>query len=163
MNRKFLLTLVLGAASIGAGSAQATTATATFPVSATVLSTCLVAATPLLFGNYDPNSTADLDATNTVTVTCTSGASYDVGLDAGTGTGATVASRKMSFGTNVLNYTLYQDATRTTVWGNTVGTDTVNATATAGSNIHTVYGRVPSGQNVPAGAYTDNITVTVTY
>jgi spore coat protein U-like protein len=91
------------------------------------------------------------------------GTPYKIGLDAGAGTGATVGSRKMTSGINLLNYTLYQETGRTTVWGNTVSTDTVNATASILPAIHTVYGRVLSGQNVPAGAYTDTINVTVTY
>lgn len=144
------------------GQAQALEATTTFAVTATVISTCIVAATPLAFGNYDASG-ADTDATNTVTVTCTSGTSYDVGLDAGGGSGATVATRKMTSGANTLDYTLYSDAGRTTVWGDTVGTDTVNATAGVLPTAHTVYGRIPSGQYVPTGLYTDTINVTVTY
>ena len=73
--------------------AQATTATGTIAVSATVLSFCAIAALPLAFGNY---SNAVLNATTTLTVTCTTGTTYNVGLDPGIGTGATVAARKMS-------------------------------------------------------------------
>lgn len=163
MNRKSILVLSLLAASIGTETAQAATTTTTFPVTAAVLSVCLVSATSLAFGSYDSTSATPLDATNTVTATCTIGTAYNVGLDAGAGTGATVASRKMTSGANLLNYTLYQNAGRTTVWGNTVGTDTVSATAIVTPTAHTVYGRVFSGQNVAAGSYADTITVTVTY
>lgn len=163
MNRKSPVLLALLSVLLSVKGVQAQTATTTFAVSATVLTTCLVAATPLAFGNYDPSSESNLDATNTVTVTCTTGTAYDIGLDTGTGTGATVTTRKMTFGTDTLDYTLYQDSSRTTVWGNTVGTDTVDATAGLLPTAHTVYGRVASGQNVPAGAYADTITVTVTY
>lgn len=162
-NRKSVLVLGLLATLMDAGTAQATEATTTFAVSATVLSTCLVAATPLAFGNYDPTSGSPLDAANTVTATCTTGTPYNIGLDAGTDTGATVASRKMAYGANLLNYSLYQETGRTTVWGNTIGTDTVSATAGATPTGHTVYGRVFSGQNVPAGLYADTINVTLTY
>lgn len=163
MNRKSVLVLGLLAASIGAGTSQAATSTTTFAVSATVLSTCLVVATPLAFGNYDPTSETALDATNTVIVTCTYGTAYNVGLNAGAGIGATVALRKMTYGANLLNYTLYQNSGRTTVWGNTVGTDTVSATAGLPPTTHTVYGRVPIGQSAPIGLYADTINVTVTY
>ena len=163
MHRKSVLVLGLLAASVMGGVAQAAEATTTFDVSSTVLTACLVTATPLAFGNYDPANGAALDATNTVTATCTTGTPYNIGLDAGTGTGATVASRKMTFGANLLNYSLYQETGRTTVWGNTIGTDTVSATAGATPTDHTVYGRVFSGQNVLAGAYTDTINVTLTY
>jgi spore coat protein U-like protein len=62
-----------------------------------------------------------------------------------------------------INYSLYTDNGRTTVWGNTVGTDTVSATGSGASQSYTVFGRVPA-QTTPAPAtYTHTITVTVTY
>jgi spore coat protein U-like protein len=163
MNRKFVFTMAFLAGAYGPHAGMAATTTTTFPVTATVLSSCVVAATPLIFGNYNPSTVTPLDVTNTVTVTCTVGTAYDIGLDAGGGAGATVGSRKMSNGANLLNYTLYQDSPRTTVFGNTVATDTLHATALVTPIIHTVYGRVFSGQYIPAGAYTDTINVTVTY
>ena len=69
----------------------------------------------------------------------------------------------MTSGGATINYSLYTDAGRTTVWGNTVGTDAVSATGNGASQSYTVYGRVPA-QTTPAPAtYTDTITVTVTY
>jgi spore coat protein U-like protein len=88
---------------------------------------------------------------------------YNIGLDAGTGTGATVAARKMTNGANTITYSLYSDSGRTTVWGNTVGTNTVSATGNGASQTYTVYGRVPSQTTPAAATYTDTITVTVTY
>jgi spore coat protein U-like protein len=154
---------VMSLIAVSIGPLQAATTTTTFSVTATVLTSCLVVATPLAFGSYDPAVVAPLDATNTVTVTCTIGTPYNIGLNAGGGTGADVASRKMTSGVNLLNYTLYQETGRTTVWGNTVLTDTVNATALITPTVHSVYGRVFSGQYIPAGIYTDTISVTVTY
>lgn len=143
---------------------QAATATDTMTVSATVQSACVVAANPLAFGNYNPTSGSNTDATTTLSVTCTSGTSYTVGLSAGTGSGATVSARKMTGGGNTLNYALYQDSARSTNWGNTPGTDTpASATAGASAATLTVYGRITAGQNVPAGTYTDSVTVTVNY
>ncbi|NMG35433.1 fimbrial major subunit CsuA/B family protein [Azoarcus sp. TTM-91] len=154
--RCFLIGLAL---LLPAGAAFGATATATFSVTATVLANCIVSASPLAFGNY---SSLQLDATTTVTVTCTSGTTYNVGLDAGIGSGATVTTRRMS-GVGTLNYTLYSDSARTTVFGNTVGTNTVAATGTGSAQPLTVYGRIPGGQYPAAGSYTDTITVTVTY
>jgi spore coat protein U-like protein len=153
--------LIAGAAY--APQANAATATTTFAVTAAVSQTCLVVATPLAFGTYDPTSATPTDGTTTVTVTCTTATPYNVGLSAGGGTGATVASRKMTSGSNLLNYTLYQTAAHTTVWGQTVGTDTIAGTATGLPIAYTVYGRIPAQQSVGSGAYTDTITVTVTY
>lgn len=149
----------------GTASFAATTTT-TFGVSATVVDSCAVSATALGFGNVDPVSLAStaVDATTTVDVTCANGTTYDVGLDAGTATGATVTTRQMTSGANTMNYALYSDSGRTTNWGNTVGTDTVAGTGDGTAQSLTVYGRIASGQGtVPTGAYSDTITVTVTY
>lgn len=146
------------------GAASAATATSTLSVSATVLKSCTVATTPVLFGNYDPTSATAKTGTGSVAVTCTSGTSYDVGLDAGAGTGATVASRKLTLSSNTLNYALYSDSGYTSVWGVTIGTDVVHATAPVSLvNTHTVYGSIPAGQGATLGAYTDTVNVTVTY
>lgn len=149
------------------GSAQAATATTTFPVTATVLRACVVTANPLNFGNYDPTAPAALDTTTTLSVLCTIGTSFTVGLNAGTTSGSTVTTRRMANSVNsanLLNYALYQEAARTTNWGNTPNTDTPAATiAPLLASTLTVFGRVPSGQNVPEGAYSDTVTVTVNY
>jgi spore coat protein U-like protein len=120
----------------------------------------------LNFGSYDQAIADPLENVNTVTVTCSIGTGYTIGLVLGAS--ATTELRIMTDGTNTLNYALYRDSSRTQLWGNTVGTDTEPGTATTstvplGTNIHTVYGRISSGQNVPAGIYTDIVTVTVAY
>jgi spore coat protein U-like protein len=142
---------------------QGATATTTFTVSATVVASCLVVATDLVFGDYNPTSALNLDGVNTVTVTCTTGTAYTIGLNAGMGDGASVETRKMTSGGNTLEYTLYQDTSRTVLWGNTIGTDTLGATAGAVPTVHNVYGRVFSEQAAPSGVYTDTITVTVDF
>jgi len=143
--------------------AIAATATGTFAVTATVVKACSISATALAFGNYDPTTAAPDDATSTISVNCTNGTQYNVGLNAGTGPSATVTSRKMTDGFVALNYAIYRDSARATNWGNTVGTDTVSATATATPASLTVYGRIPAGQNVNAGNFADTITATITY
>lgn len=146
-------------------SVWSATATTTFLVQATVNAACTVTANPLNFGTYNPLSVTDLDQTSTIAVTCTSTTPYNVGLSAGTGTGATVTTRAMtrSSGGNQLPYALYRDASRTLNWGNTVGTDTLSGTGSGLAQNLTVYGRIPAGANVPTGSYQDTIDVTVTY
>ncbi|HEY9234788.1 MULTISPECIES: Csu type fimbrial protein [Phenylobacterium] len=161
------LGILAGLILFGAGApltALAATTTTTFPVSATVLTACSVTALPLAFGAYDPTSTTPLDAETTLTVLCTAGTSFTVGLNAGAASGATVTTRAMTKGTDTLDYALFQEAARTNNWGNTPASDTPAATtATALPNTLTVYGRVAAEQNVPLGAYSDTITVTVNY
>jgi spore coat protein U-like protein len=159
-----LIAFPLLASLTAATTAGAATSTTTFPVTATVLSACSVTANPLSFGSYDPTAASNLDATTTLSVLCTVGTSFQVGLNQGAGSGATVTSRQMTGGSNTLAYALYQDTARTTNWGNTPGADTPPATtAPTTATSLTVFGRVPSGQNVPATTYNDTITVTVTY
>lgn len=142
----------------------ASSATGTMGISATVLSACVVTSNSLAFGNYNPTSASPTDATSTFDVLCTAGTSYSVGLNAGTKAGATVTTRQMSSGGNVLSYSLYSDSSRNTNWGNTPGTDTPSPT-TAGvlPSTFTVYGRIPAQQNVQAGSYADTVTITVSY
>jgi spore coat protein U-like protein len=141
----------------------AATATSTMTVQMTITATCLVnSASALNFGTQGVLAT-NVDQTSTVQVTCTNTTPYNIGLNAGTGAGATVASRKMTSGATTVNYTLYSNAARTTLWGNTVGTDTVAATGNGAAQSFTVYGRVPPQAAPAPGTYTDTITVTVTY
>lgn len=163
MNLARALPLVVGAlCSISATHpAAGTTATTTFLVTATVTATCTVTANTLSFGTY--GGATNLDGTTTITVKCTNGSAYQVGLNAGTAPGATAAARKMASGANLLTYALYSDAGRTTVWGDSVGGDTVHGIGTGLDQSLTVYGRVPAGQLPPVGSYTDTIGVTVYY
>lgn len=163
--KKFLQFILLPLLTSLPASAMAATVTDTFQVTATVLGSCLVSATDLAFGNYTPTSGTALDQTSTVTVTCTTGTTYSVGLNAGLNDdGNGVAGRRMVYNTtNFLAYALYSDSGRTTNWGNTPPTDTVGGTGNGAAQDITVYGRVPINQYVTAGAYADTITVTVTY
>lgn len=155
--------IVLSALVMSALEAQAATVTSTFTVQMTITASCLInSASTLNFGSQGVIA-ANVDQTSTLQVQCTNTTPYNIGLDVGTGTGATVASRKMTNGGSTINYTLYSNSGRTTVWGNTVGTDTVAGTGNGAGQSYTVYGRVPAQTTPAAAVYTDTITVTVTY
>jgi spore coat protein U-like protein len=146
-----------------ANQANAATATSTFTVQMTVNSSCVInSASTLDFGTTGV-LTANVDNTSTLAVQCTNTTPYNVGLNAGLGSGATVAVRKLTNGANTINYSLYTTSGRTVVWGNTVGTDTQAGTGNGASQNYTVYGRVPPQTTPAPAAYTDTITVTVTY
>lgn len=145
--------------------AQQTT-TDTVDVSATVTSNCVVTANPIAFGNVDVTNGSNVDGSGTLSVTCTSGTIWAASADAGAGTGATLSTRKMANGTNLLNYALYTDTARTTIWGDgsVGGGSKIGDTGSGTAQSKTFYGRVSSGQtSLPAGAYADTVTVTVTY
>ena len=148
---------------LGITAAFAWTGPSTPASQVTPAATCTInSASTVNFGGQGPLG-ANVDQTFPIQVMCTKTTPYDIGLDAGTGSGATVATRKMTSSAAAVVYSLYSDSAHSAVWGNTIGTDTVAATASGSRRNHTVYGRMLS-QNAPAlGTYTDTITVTVTY
>ena len=146
-----------------ANTSNATQVTSKFTVQLTVTSSCVInSASTLDFGSQGV-LTANVDNTSTLAVQCTNTTPYNIGFDAGTGNGATVAVRKMTSGPATVDYMLYSDAGRTSIWGNTIGTNTVAGTGNGASQNYTVYGRVPPQTTPAAAAYSDTITVTVTY
>ncbi len=144
-------------------ASQAATTTATFTVTADVQTTCNITAQNLNFGAY---TGVQLDSTTTLTVTCSNGVPWTIGLNAGTSPGATVSTRKMTGpGADLLPYNLYEDAGHTINWDNTGGAGVLSGTG-AGSGTpqpETVYGRIPAGAFVGPGAYSDTITATLTF
>jgi spore coat protein U-like protein len=125
-------------------------------ISANVAANCVLTAGSVAFGAYDPlvaNDTTPLDQTGTFTVRCVKGVTANVGLDDGLNTG-----RQMSDGgSELLDYELYQDAGRTTVWGETGGARYSYTAANRSAATLTIYGRIPAGQDVAAGSYTDTV------
>jgi spore coat protein U-like protein len=134
---------------------------APFSVTATVVPGCVIAATPLNFGAYGGTL---INSTSIITVSCSSGVVYNVGLNAGTATGATVTNRSMTGpGGTRLRYKLCRDAARTRNWGNTVGVDTVPGNGNGTPQLWSVFGQLPDSQSVRPGNYSDTITATVTF
>jgi spore coat protein U-like protein len=136
-------------------------ATTSFTVIVFIQATCAISATTLAFGNY---SGVLINSTSALTVTCTNKTVFDIGLDAGTH-GGSVTTRKMMVGTagSTLNYSIFRNSGRTLNWGNTVGTDILQSTATGAAVQYTVYGQLPAGQPLTPGTYSDTIAATVTY
>ena len=140
--------------------ANAAVATATMAISATVTATCTVATTPLIFTAY----TGVLDqTTGTISVTCTNTTPYNIGLDAGTTAGATIAARLMTLAGATLGYGLFTDPVYATNWTNNGLTDTAGLVGTGVAVATNIYGQIPAAQFVAPGTYTDLITATITY
>ena len=139
-------------------TAYAASTTTTFDVTASVAASCTVSAGgALTFGAY---TGAQIDQTTTVSITCTNTTPYTVGLN--DGINSLVTQRRMTDGTNFLNYELYSDSGRTTRWGNASGS-WVSDNGSGSAQSKTVYGRLAGSQALFIGSYTDTITVTVTY
>lgn len=148
---------------LATATAYAATSTTTFQVTATVSSGCVISATNHDFGIYTPSSLADnINGSNTLTATCTLAVPYTLGLDAGIGTGATAAARKMTRvgGTEMLDYSLYQTVDRLLVLSDVL---TLSGMGTGLAINHTVFGTIPASQNVPAGNYADTVTATISF
>ncbi len=140
--------------------ALAAIATTTFAVSVTVNATCVISSTALSFGSYTGAVNA---TTSTLSITCTNTTPYNVGLDAGMGTGATVNNRLMTGGSVTLHYALFSDAAQSVNWGQTIGTDTIAGTGNGTTQVLTIYGQIAAAQFVTPSLYSDTITATVTY
>jgi spore coat protein U domain-containing protein, fimbrial subunit CupE1/2/3/6 len=146
------------------GAADAASpATTQFQVQLTIQDECVIHSAPTLDFGTSGVLTAAVNQSSTIVIQCTNTTPYNIGLDAGTGTGATVAVRKMKNGTASVNYSLYTDSGHNTVWGNTIGTDAVGSTGTGANQSFVVYGQVPAQTTPAANAYADTITVTVSY
>jgi spore coat protein U-like protein len=140
-----------------AGAAHAAQATGTLQVQATVLNTCAVSTTPVVFSNVGLSAAT---ATGGITVNCTNSDPLSIALDGGSS--ADISARLLTHNSlpNTFTYQLYSNAGRTTVWGDGV-TGSVFAT-TGPSQTLVVYGAT-TGTPVAAGGYSDAVQVTVTY
>jgi spore coat protein U-like protein len=141
------------------GSSHATSAP--FTVTATDATICSVNASALNFGSTGVLRSA-LDATTSITVTCTNAAPYAVALDGGLSGATNPAQRKMSQASQQITYGLYQDSARTQPWGDAAGT-TAAGTGSGLAQTFTIYGRVPSQGTPSPGTYADTVVVTVSY
>ncbi len=165
------------ALALGFASAQAATTIVasggTLAVGTTVSASCsaFTIAGGLAFGPYANNNPTPVDATNTVTATCTSGTPYtmaiDPGLNYGGAGGGYAAFRALSNGTGgYLAYAVTMDTPAGAWWGNGVipALGAVrSATGTGAPQTFTFAGRIPAFQPAPLGAYGDTLVASLTY
>jgi spore coat protein U-like protein len=143
---------------------HAATAVSSFQVRITIQAQCLAATTTDLDFGSSGFLLTNIDVQSTIQVQCTNTTPYNVGFDKGVN-GTSVTARKMKGGPSneTINYAIYSNSGRTTNWGNTVSSDTVAGTGNGAAQTIQVYGRVPAQTTPTPGAYSDTITVTVTY
>jgi len=118
-----------------------------------------ISATTLAFGTYAGQLVTNSTAAVTLG-TCTTGFVYSVGLNAGTGAGASVTTREMTSGANTLSYQIFQNASHSTNWGNTPSVDANTGTTTGATQVLTIYATLLTAQYPAPGTYTDTITAT---
>lgn len=137
--------------------------TATFDVTLKIVANCVIAATPLDFGQTQGVLTSAVNVNTTLNVTCSNSTPYNVGLDAGTGAGSVGTTRYLSGtggNTATVQFNLFQ-AAGATVWGNTQGTNTHAGTGSGVAQPITVYGQVPPQSTPIPDTYKSTITATV--
>jgi spore coat protein U-like protein len=143
-----------------AQNAWAINATSTMAASGTVPATCTVASTPLAFHSIHASTVSNTTAS--VSVNCTGGATYSVGMDYGL---HSTGTQRALLGTDAstVNYNIFTDFAHTIPWGNIDGVDALAGTGTGATQIITVFGQVPSQTGIVDQAYADTVTVTLTY
>lgn len=129
-----------------------------------------VTVTNLNFGSYNPALSVPLDSTFGVTLSCANGFFSNfatlppMSISLSSGRSGNYSSRTMT-GASKLRYQIYTDSTFTTVWGNGTGATQTISAGSNGLNSQTIYGdgEIAPLQFVSPGAYSDTITVTVSY
>ena len=126
---------------------------------------CSLSTTSIAFGTYNVFSSAPVDSTGSVVYRC-NGTTPGVLITITKGQSATFLPRQLGKGTERLAYNLYRDAARTTVWGDFTGGTwafiDIDPPKKQDLTV-TVYGRIPPGQDIGAGSYTDSVTVVMNF
>jgi spore coat protein U-like protein len=117
------------------------------------------------FGSYDVFNNSPTDATATITYSCT--LALMITIDLSKGNASIYAPRQMRQGGSfTLNYNLFTEATRNTIWGDGTGGSSrygpIIPTPFTQVTV-TVYARIPARQNARVGNYTDSITSTINF
>lgn len=126
----------------------------------------IVSATDLNFGIYVPSSASTANTTVTVGCTIPIDLLTDFHVSLSAGSSLNPGARLMKKGSDQIGYNIYADGGYMTVWGDGTGGSldrTYNSLLSLGSVSFTGFGRLPQGQYVAPGAYTDHITVTVSF
>ena len=166
-----LLGLLVAGCGLAANTTLAATVTNSMPVTSSVVANCKINTFDLSISNYDPtNSSASYTASTSFTVNCTKGATAVVSLDqgknptAGSTCDAPARQLKAADG-SLLNYQFwYFGSSSSYQWGcgtaNTGGGTSASVNTSMPLNLQFA---VPSRQNVPAGSYADQLTLTVSF
>ncbi len=155
MKRLIVIIMVMSML-LTATAVMALTETDSLDVLANVVSRCRISSTTDVdFGNYDPTDPADnITGQGGATFRCTRGTNYQMFI---------ARTNVMSFGAESLNYVLYSDAARTSVYQSALpgiaGVSASNAPVT-----EDIYGRIPAMQDALAGGpYSETVTFTIEY
>jgi len=175
------LALLVVAPPRAVGTTAGLSVTTVLAVSATVSANCTLSTSALSFGRYESlqtNATIPLNATGTVSISCTKGSAPQITMDLGQN--ASGASRRMALAAGSpgaadrLYYELYQppDATAGTecrfpgnvAWGSSLTQAFVPSPPLSRTpRTYSICGTIPAGQGVSMGSYADIVVATVNF
>jgi spore coat protein U-like protein len=162
MKRSRLVVVAVMAAAVavlGGRAVSAASNTANMTVQATVVANCTITANSLLWSSFDTVTGQGADATTTLSIACTKGATPTVQMGSGLHAGTT---RNMQNGSDLLAYDIYTSSTFDTVWNGTSTVALIPAPSKAPRSMN-VYGRIVATNDVPAGTYSDTVVSTVNF
>lgn len=131
---------------------------------ARALDSCTLASVDALaFGSYDALAGVAVDTTGGITYHCT-GTPETIAISIDGGANG-YGPRQMNSGAHTLEYDVYLDAGRSTVWGDgSSGTSVWQGTAVVDEDtLISVFARIFAWQNAHVGSYGDTLVVTITY
>jgi spore coat protein U-like protein len=145
---------------------------------------CTITPKGLAFSSYDPTSSTDVTGTGNTVINCSATtfgdllAGFNVTISLSQGSSGTYTTRTLKQGGQNLDYNLYLNPSGTgTVFGDgSAGTGNyavcypglfASCSGNAGQSGQDysvpVYGRLPAGQDVGGGSYSDTLIATVTF
>lgn len=165
IKRLRVLAVAVGAvATMHATPAAAKEKTATVEVFLNVVSTCRVQTDRLDFG-FPVKGAKSAQASTVITLQCTPGVNYRVGIDNGDhfdGTERRMWGGQANGQVWYVPYRIYRDAARVVPWGNTPTNSAVGVMPLTGTVTLPVYGSADL-KNVRASEYRDTVTVVLEY
>lgn len=135
--------------------------TGTLGASAEVDGSCTIVTDALNFDVLDTQTVTQVDASATVTVECTAFTVFEVSM--GPGYHNSGGQRRMSNGSDFINYEVYKDNLRTQPWGLGATLTRWGVVATPGGTQDLeAYGRITGlSPATPTGSYSDQLEVIV--
>jgi spore coat protein U-like protein len=129
---------------------------------------CIVTAPNLSFGPYDGLSGAPATTSANIVVSCdeSPAATVTILLGPSAVSGGFFPRRmRQDAGSDLLSYNFYADPGASAVWGDGSGGTAIRSDRVLKNKPWTVtiYGRVPPGQDVAAGSYSDLLTITINF
>jgi spore coat protein U-like protein len=153
MKRTMAVLMMVGTIT-AAGRAGAATVTNNLQVSASVAGACQIqSVSNIAFGVYNPLNESPTDASGNLVFKCVKNTSYKTYL---------AGVRKMTGGQNTLDFEVYSDPARTSLFPSAIsgGSTTAPDLKPITTNL---YGRIPVQQNVGPGSYSAGLVATVEY